>query len=72
MLIANFISDPKSRFYRSDLFISIMNFVNKGQKKMTIRQTESRLSLAIGDINSVGSAIQVLEKIYRECGGNNA
>jgi len=72
MLIANFISDPKSRFYRTALFISLMNFVNKGQKKMTIRQTESKLSLAIGDINSVGSAIQVLEKIYRECGGNNA
>jgi transcription-repair coupling factor (superfamily II helicase) len=67
MLIANFVSDPGSHYYRTPLFIAIMNFVNKGQKKMTIRQTESKLSLIISHISNVRSAIQALENIYREC-----
>ncbi len=32
LLIANFVSDPNSQFYRSSLFVSIMNYVNRKQK----------------------------------------
>jgi transcription-repair coupling factor (superfamily II helicase) len=63
LLIANFISDPESLFYRSQLFISIMNYVNRFPGKISVRQKESKLSLTIRDIKTVKSAIQVLDTI---------
>jgi transcription-repair coupling factor (superfamily II helicase) len=63
LLIASFVSDPNSQFYRSALFVSIMNYVNRKQKQMTMKQKESKLSLTITDIRSVKSAIQILQDI---------
>ena len=62
LLIANFISDPDSQFYRSSLFVSIMNYVNRHQKQMSVRQKESKLSLTIPDIRTVKSAIEILKR----------
>jgi transcription-repair coupling factor (superfamily II helicase) len=63
LLIANFISDPDSPFYRSQLFVSIMSFVNRHQGRMSVKQRESKLSLTIRDIGSVKSAIEILNNI---------
>jgi transcription-repair coupling factor (superfamily II helicase) len=63
LLIAYFISDPNSSFYRSALFVSIMNYVNKKQRQMNMKQKASKLSLTINDIKSVKSAIRVLNEI---------
>jgi len=63
LMIASFISDQNSPFYRSRLFISIMNHVNRHQKRMIVKQKESRLSLTITEITSVKSAIQKLTEI---------
>lgn len=65
LMIANFISDPESPFYRSQLFISIMNYVNRHQKHMSIKQKDSKLSLTIREIQSVKGAISVLEEIIK-------
>lgn len=66
LLIAYFISDPNSEFYRSSLFVSVMNYVNHHQKKMSVRQKESKLSLTISNIESVKSAIEILQSILKE------
>jgi transcription-repair coupling factor (superfamily II helicase) len=63
LLIANFISDPNSSFYKSRLFISIMNHVNTHHKSMSIKQKESKLSLTVSNVSSVKAAIQVLNNI---------
>ncbi len=63
LLIACFISDPNSSFYRSRLFVSIMNYVNRHHKQMSVKQKESKLSVTISDIRSVKSAIQILNDI---------
>jgi transcription-repair coupling factor (superfamily II helicase) len=63
LLIANFVSDPNSQFYRSALFISIMNYVNRKQKQMNMKQKAAKLSLTINDIKSVKAAIRVLNEI---------
>jgi transcription-repair coupling factor (superfamily II helicase) len=65
LLIAYFISDPGSGFYRSNLFISVMSFVNRHQKRMSVKQKESRLSLTIRDIPTVKDAIQTLDEIVK-------
>jgi transcription-repair coupling factor (superfamily II helicase) len=66
LLIAYFISDPNSEFYRSSLFVSVMNYVNHHQKKMSVRQKESKLSLTINDIKSVRAGIELLQSILNE------
>jgi transcription-repair coupling factor (superfamily II helicase) len=66
LMIANFLSDPKSEFYHSSAFVSMMNYINKHQKRMSVKQRESRLSLTISDIISVKGAIEVLQNMIRE------
>lgn len=62
LLIAFFISDQNSSFYRTPLFVSIMNYVNKKHKQMTMKQKGSKLSLTISDVRSVKAAIKVLKE----------
>jgi transcription-repair coupling factor (superfamily II helicase) len=63
LLIANFVSDPDSLFYRSNLFVSIMNYVNRHQKRMSVKQKEAKLSLTISEIRTVIEAIMVLNEM---------
>ena len=65
LLIAYFISDPGSDYYRSSLFVSVMNYVNRHQKQMSVKQKESKLSLTISNIESVKSAIEILQGISK-------
>jgi len=66
LLIANFVSDQNSHFYHSALFVSIMNYVNRKQKQMTMKQKESKLSLTINSVASVKSAILILNEILED------
>ena len=64
LLIAYFISDPNSQFYHSSLFVSIMNYVNRKQKLMSMKQKAAKLSLTINNIVSVKAGIRVLSEIF--------
>jgi transcription-repair coupling factor (superfamily II helicase) len=66
LLIAYFVSDPGSQFYHSPLFVSIMNYVNRKQKQMSMKQKATKLSLTINDVNSVQTAIRVLKEILED------
>ena len=66
LLIAYFVSDQNSKFYRSSLFVSFMNYVNRHQKRMAVKQKESKLSLTITGIENVRSAISILQGIEDE------
>ena len=63
LLIGYFISDPNSQFYKSSLFVSIMNYVNRKQKQMNMKQKGTKLSLTIENVKSVKTAITVLNDI---------
>ena len=63
LLIANFVSDPNSQFYRSALFVSIMNYVNKKSHRMNMKQKAAKLSLTVTDVKTVKGAINVLNNI---------
>jgi transcription-repair coupling factor (superfamily II helicase) len=66
LLIAFFVSDPNSKFYRSSLFVSFMNYVNRHQKRMSVKQKDSKLSLTITGIDNVSRAIGILQGIEDE------
>ena len=71
LLIANFVSDHNSSFYRSALFVSIMNYVNRKQKQMNMKQKGTKLSLTISDIKSVKTAIRVLSEMLKDTYGTD-
>jgi len=60
LLIANFVSDPNSPFYRSAQFVSIMNYVNRKSHRMNMKQKASKLSLTVNDVKTVKGAITLL------------
>jgi transcription-repair coupling factor (superfamily II helicase) len=62
-LVANFVTDPASQFYRSTLFISVMNYVNRKQNMMSVKQNNNRLSLTVRAMPSVAESIDLLNKI---------
>jgi transcription-repair coupling factor (superfamily II helicase) len=62
-LVANFVTDPSSQFYRSPLFHSVMNFVNRKQGTMTVKQNNNKLSLTVRDVSSVAQAIALFNRI---------
>lgn len=62
-LVANFVNDPSSGFYRSALFVSIMNFLNRRRESMIVKQNNNKLSLTVRDIRSVEQAIDLFRKI---------
>ncbi|HEX2967635.1 MAG TPA: transcription-repair coupling factor [Bacteroidales bacterium] len=59
LLIAYFISDPNSSFFKTSMFMSIMNYVSR-QKYMQMKQKGDRLSLTVGNIKTVKQAIGIL------------
>jgi transcription-repair coupling factor (superfamily II helicase) len=63
ILIANFVTDQTSQFYRSSLFVSVMNYVNRRQSNMSVKQNNNKLSLSVKDVTSVAQAIALLGKI---------
>lgn len=60
LLIANFISDPGSSFYKSHVFVSIMNYLNRRHGQLSLKQKGDKLSLTIQNIRSTRAAIKAL------------
>jgi transcription-repair coupling factor (superfamily II helicase) len=63
MMIVTFDSDPDSPFYRSSRFASLMNYVNRRQGQMRMRQKENRLTLTVTGINTVNAAHKILKEM---------
>lgn len=60
LLIANFVSDPESSFYRSALFGLIMSHINRFPERMKMRQKDTKLTLTISNVRTVEEAIKIL------------
>ncbi|MFO7574786.1 MAG: transcription-repair coupling factor [Bacteroidales bacterium] len=63
IMIVTFDSDPDSPFYRSTKFASLMNYVNRRQGQMRVRQKETRLTLSVTGINTVNAAHKILTEM---------
>jgi len=62
-MIIYFIQDPKSKYYQSGVFGSILNFVQHMGRSVVLKEENQRLSLRVPQIKNVKSAIGVLDKI---------
>ena len=62
-LFANFVTDQSSQYYRSPLFVSVMNFVNRKKGNLTVKQNNNKLSLSVSGITSVSQARDLFANI---------
>lgn len=62
-MLAHFIHNPESAFYKSDRFIQIMQYVQKNHRICKMKQTEDKLTLTMDNIDSVKQAIFHLNNI---------
>lgn len=65
MMVIHFTSEQNSEFYKSKMFISIINYVNKRYSKITVKHTDTRLSLTIKNILSIQDAKKIFDSIIQ-------
>ena len=63
LLIAYFISDQNSSFYRSETFGRILSFVQKKPAQFRMKEGKNKLTLTIDNIKSVYDAMKVLNEM---------
>jgi transcription-repair coupling factor (superfamily II helicase) len=62
-MVIHFITDPKSHYFTSPVFKSVLNFVQNQGKRFRMKESHGRLNLSCNDIPSVSDAIEILGKI---------
>jgi transcription-repair coupling factor (superfamily II helicase) len=62
-LIAYFISNQDSPYYRSEIFSSILAFVQKNPGSLSMKETNNKLTLTIENINNLSEAVGLLKTI---------
>ena len=63
LMVIHFTSNIDSGFYSSDLFVSILNYVNRRYSKIKVKQTEKRLSLTFRDIDTIEDSARIFREI---------
>ncbi len=70
-MICYFISDQQSAFYRSPLFMHIVQYVQKGKFRGQMKERNHKLTLTFANVPNVETAGYVLEEIIGEAGTKN-
>jgi len=62
-LIAGFVSDPGSPFYKSPLFATVISRINNYPQKMRVKQKDFKLTLTVSDVKSVEEVLDILKNL---------
>jgi len=65
ILIATFISDKQSDYYKSEIFEKIIKNININSKKFKLKQLTEKLTLHILNIKNVDDAIKTLDELEK-------
>jgi transcription-repair coupling factor (superfamily II helicase) len=65
-MICYFISDQQSPFYRSALFMQIVQYIQKGKTKGQMRERNHKLTLTFSNVPNVETAGYILEEIIKD------
>ena len=63
VLIAFFISNPLSQYYRSDMFSRILENVSLNPKLFELKQNDNRLRVFSRNVESIAKAYSILKKL---------
>ena len=62
-MIAFFISNPLSQYYKSDRFAKILENVTLNPKLFELKQNDNRLRIFSRNIDTLGKAYETLKKL---------
>jgi transcription-repair coupling factor (superfamily II helicase) len=62
-LIAYFISNQDSPYYKSEIFSNILAFVQKNPRSLSMKEINNKLTLTIENINNISEAVGFLKTI---------
>jgi Transcription-repair coupling factor (superfamily II helicase) len=62
-MLVYFISNQQSAYYSTNIFSSIMNFINNNHKSMLVKENNKKLLLTISYISTVEDAYNIVVKI---------
>jgi transcription-repair coupling factor (superfamily II helicase) len=62
-LIAYFISDKDSLFYKSAVFAKILSFLQKNPQSIKMKEGNNKLTLSIQKIDSIQKAIDIFKQM---------
>jgi transcription-repair coupling factor (superfamily II helicase) len=63
VMIAFFISNPLSQYYRSDRFSKILESISVNQNSMELKQNDNRLRIFVKNVGSISKAYDILSKL---------
>ncbi len=66
LMLARFISDPASPYYKSALFMSILRYVSERTSKFVLKQNNNKLVLTVRDVKGLKDAINTLDALQME------
>jgi transcription-repair coupling factor (superfamily II helicase) len=62
-MIACFVSNQSSDYYRSPLFAHILQYIQKHPKTFTVKEQNNKLTLSVKNIPTVRHAMEMLERL---------
>ena len=62
-MIAFFISNPLSQYYRSDVFSKILENITQNPKVFELKQNDNRLRIFVRNVDSIHKAYSILKKL---------
>ena len=63
-MIAFFISNPLSQYYRSDRFSKVLEKITENPKLFELKQNDNRLRIFVRNVDGTAKAYSILKKIY--------
>ena len=63
VMIAFFISNPLSQYYRSDVFSKILENITQNPKVFELKQNDNRLRIFVRNVDSIHKAYSILKKL---------
>ena len=67
-MICYFVSDPRSSFYQSELFLKIVQYVQKGKTKGKMKEAKGKLTLTFPNVPNIETADFILKEILENVG----
>ena len=62
-MIAFFISNPLSQYYRSDKFSKILESISNNPKLFELKQNDNRLRIFARNVEGISKAYSILKKL---------
>ena len=62
-MIAFFISNPLSQYYRSDRFSRILESISASPKMFELKQNDNRLRIFVRNVDGISKAYDILLKL---------